>query len=346
MIAHVILAIFAASATVTLFTCILACSASSQLPRRSLVRSRWATQEPRPADEKPPHVAVAALADPQKRRLPAGRAFARHEAEPGREVARPPELSAVADRGQERRRGERTDAGNAHQPPRTIVPRGEALDLPGRLRDPLVDPREVLEELSQHPPHRRSEIVCLVGQHPRQIEPEDAGALADRRAVFEAEGAHLVDQTRPARDELIADAVERLQVDLFGGANLREAHRRPGHGFGDGFGVDGVVLLRLHVGLHELGGDDAGPVTHRLQLARQPLRAGARFHADQGARRALEERQQRLLPQLHALDHRAALVEADDVEHVLAEINAEDSGVPGRISNHSQSLLLCLDASR
>jgi hypothetical protein len=34
------------------------------------------------------------------------------------------------------------------------------------------------------------------------------------------------------------------------------------------------------------------------------------------------------------------------VEHVLAEIDAEDSGVPGRVSDHSQSLLLRLNASR
>jgi len=207
-------------------------------------------------------------------------------------------------------------------------------------------PRQVFEEFRQHPPHRRSHIISLVGQHTRQIEAEDAGSLADRHAVFEAESAHLVDQARPARDELIADAVERLQIDLLGGPNLREAHRRPGHGFCDRLGVDGVVLLRLHVGLDELGGNDADPVTHRLQLARQPLRAGARLHADNGARRALEEREKRLPPQLHALDHRATVVEADNVEHVLAEIDAVDSGVHGRVSDHSQSLLLCFDASR
>jgi hypothetical protein len=44
----------------------------------------------------------------------------------------------------------------------------------------------------------------------RQVEAKDAGALADRHAVFEAESARLVDQTRPARDELIADALKRL----------------------------------------------------------------------------------------------------------------------------------------
>jgi hypothetical protein len=147
MIAHVILAIFAARATVTLFTCILDCSASSQGPETVSGAIEMRDAGAGSMDEKPPHIAVSSLADPEKRCLPAGRVFSRHKAQPGCEVARPSELSAVADRGEQGRRGQRSDAGNGHQPARTIVPRGKALDLPGRLGDPLVDPHEVLEEL-------------------------------------------------------------------------------------------------------------------------------------------------------------------------------------------------------
>ena len=56
---------------------------------------------------------------------------------------------------------------------------------------------------------------------------------------------------------------------------------------------------------------------------------------------AFEEGEQRVAPELHALDHRAAAVEANDVEHVLAEIDAIDGGTLGafRIMISSSSLL-------
>ena len=55
--------------------------------------------------------------------------------------------------------------------------------------------------------------------------------------------------------------------------------------------------------------------------------------------RAFEEGEQRIPPELHALDHRAAVVEANDVEQVLAEIDAIDRGILGCVSNHVQFLL-------
>ena len=39
--------------------------------------------------------------------------------------------------------------------------------------------------------------------------------------------------------------MKRLQVDLLDRANLSEAHGRSRYSFGDGFSIEGIVLLRL-----------------------------------------------------------------------------------------------------
>ena len=113
--------------------------------------------------------------------------------------------------------------------------------------------------------------ASLYSHKSRDSRLEYSCTLTDRDAILEAERSHLVDQPGTARDKLIPNAVKRLQVDLLDRPYLREAHGRSCHSLGDGFSVDGIVLLRLDVRLHELCRHDADLVPHRLQLARQPL---------------------------------------------------------------------------
>lgn len=66
--------------------------------------------------------------------------------------------------------------------------------------------------------------------------------------------------------------MQGLQIDLGLRPDLHEPQRRAGNGFRNGFGVDGVRLVGLHIGLHELGRDDI--MTERGQFACQPFRSG------------------------------------------------------------------------
>src|SRR6185437_14334845 len=100
-----------------------------------------------------------------------------------------------------------------------------------------------------------------------------------------------------------------------------------------------VVLLRFDIGLHELRRDNADLVPHRQKLARQPLRARTRLHADESAPGALEEGEHGIASELYTLDNRAAVVEADNVKYVLAEIDAVGSGPPGSVADHGRFLL-------
>jgi hypothetical protein len=69
----------------------------------------------------------------------------------------------------------------------------------------------------------------------------------------------------------VADAVKRLQIDLFGRSNFHEAHGRPRHRFGNGRSIDGICFVGFDIRLHEACWDDPGVMAHRSQPARQPL---------------------------------------------------------------------------
>jgi hypothetical protein len=154
--------------------------------------------------EHPPDVAVPPFADPEQCLSCHGGVLTGCQAKPSREIARSTELASIADGGQERGRHQRSDSRDGHQPPGAIILSGDTFDLPGDASDPLVEAKHVLEELGKHSTHGRREIIGFIGEHTRQIEPENTRALADRNSVLEAEGTRLVDDARATVDELVA----------------------------------------------------------------------------------------------------------------------------------------------
>jgi hypothetical protein len=77
--------------------------------------------------------------------------------------------------------------------------------------------------------------------------------LAHGDATLEQQSPNLVDHRGAPYHPPFADPVQRLQVELIIAFDRHKAHRGTGYSFGDGFGIDGVVLVRLHVRLHILG---------------------------------------------------------------------------------------------
>jgi hypothetical protein len=62
---------------------------------------------------------------------------------------------------------------------------------------------------------------------------------------------------RCTRHQAIADPVQCLKVKLVVGLDRYEAHVLAGHGFGNGFGIAEIVLVRLHERLDELPRNEA-----------------------------------------------------------------------------------------
>lgn len=76
---------------------------------------------------------------------------------------------------------------------------------------------------------------------------------------------------------------------------------------------------------------------HRLQLPRQPLRAGTCFHADDGSLSVFKECKQRIPPEPGALNDRAGRIGADEVKDILAQVDPVNGCAARFVANHLSS---------
>src|SRR4029077_9590496 len=77
--------------------------------------------------------------------------------------------------------------------------------------------------------------------------------LREGHATLQQEGSQLVDYGRSTGDKPVAYTMHRLEIKLVVRLDRNETHVLPVYRLGDGFGIEEVVLVRLHEWLHELG---------------------------------------------------------------------------------------------
>src|SRR5262249_37856383 len=156
---------------------------------------------------------------------------------------------------------------------------------------------------------------------------------------LQQEGADLIDDAGTLTDQSFAHTVQRLQVELLGALGRDELHGRALDGFGDRLRITEVVLLSLRIGAHVLRRHQSGVVAKHLELATEMMRADAGLHPDQTRRQVGEPRfhlaARPLLPQHDG----SALIVADDVERVLADIDADHSNRSTEFLRHGVLLV-------
>ena len=69
------------------------------------------------------------------------------------------------------------------------------------------------------------------------------------------ERSNLVDHRSSSRHQPIPHAMQGLQVELIVRLDRNEAHVLPIYSFSNRFGIEEVVLVGLHIRLHELSRD-------------------------------------------------------------------------------------------
>jgi hypothetical protein len=117
-------------------------------------------------------------------------------------------------------------------------------------------------------------------------------SFADGDAALQQHSAHLVDHRGAAHNPPLAHPVQRLQVELVVGLDRHKAHRRAGYSLGTRFGIDVVVLVRLHVRLHILCRHQAHIMALFPQSAAEKMRSSAGLHTDQALRKVRGKAQQ------------------------------------------------------
>ena len=106
-------------------------------------------------NEQPADVCISALADPKQSRFAPGGVLSRHQTEPGSEIPRFPELVAVADRGDQRRRADRPDPGDRHEPTGCVMLCCEYFNLPGHGCKSHIGDLELLPEFLEKYAYRQ-----------------------------------------------------------------------------------------------------------------------------------------------------------------------------------------------
>lgn len=115
-------------------------------------------------------------------------------------------------------------------------------------------------------------------------------ALPHGDAPLQQERTDLIDDAGTLTDQSIADAVQRLKVELIGRFGRDEIHGRALDRLGDGFRISEVILLSLRIGANVFRRHQAGVVAKHLEPATEMMRADAGFHTDQARRQVGEPR--------------------------------------------------------
>ena len=155
--------------------------------------------------------------------------------------------------------------------------------------------------------------------------------LGGDQPVLSDQATDLVGLGRALLDQPTSYSVHRLDVLLIYRLDAHESHAGPAHRFADRLGVIGVVLVALHVRLHELRRNQLHLESFLLQLARPVMRATTRLHANLAA--GLDRLEQHLHPVLSgeppAPERLLFPVYAVDLKHVLCQINPNANKLHG-----------------
>src|SRR6202008_2756051 len=154
-------------------------------------------------------------------------------------------------------------------------------------------------------------------------------SLAHGDATLEQHSANLVDHRGAAHHPPFADSVQRLQVQLIVALDRHKAHRGTGYSFGNGFGIDVVILVSLHVRLHILCRHEAHVMPLFAQSAAEKMSSSAGLHADQ-ARAKLRCKAQQLSPRALLANHDfTPPVDTCKVKDSLSQIDTNGANLHG-----------------
>jgi hypothetical protein len=137
---------------------------------------------------------------------------------------------------------------------------------------------------------------------------------------------------------LVAYSMAGLEVDLIDSVDRHEAHGGARQRLGDGFGIDGVVLVRLDVRFDELRWNDSDVLAEGGELARYPVSARAGFHTDTRCRSGGKELNESFAGELCSLDGLASGIEPDHVKNRFSQADTVGHGafrlVPYDVAPH------------
>ena len=230
------------------------------------------------------------------------------------------ELRAIADRRDQRRRGDDTDAGDRRKTAARLV---GAVPCQKRCLQRLDPGLSRTELLNQHAKclarqRRQSPIIGIFDDRNQFLHLRRP--LSDDQSELRTVAAQCIDHHGALTDQQLTSPVQHQNRLLLRAFRRRKPHHRTRHRLADRFRIRRVILVRLDEGANVLRRDQPDLMAQRLQLTRPVVRTGASLHTDKTGWQAGEECQHLPAPQLPAQHHSTFAISPMNLEHRLSQI--------------------------
>ena len=199
----------------------------------------------------------------------------------------------------------------------------EGLDLVRQTLNALIEPAPIAGQVLDDPHHAWRQGISWCRQDAWQRRAQVPLPLPHCNTALQQEGTDLIDDAGTLADQSFTHPVQCLQVELVGGLRRHKLHRRSLHCLGDRLRVAEVVLLPLRIGPHVLRRHQPGIVTKRPELPAQMMRTDTGLHADQARWHVGKACFHLATRPLLSQHNRTAPIKADNMERVLADIDAD-----------------------
>ncbi len=150
--------------------------------------------------------------------------------------------------------------------------------------------------------------------------------MADRNAVLQKKAADLIDHSGPAADQAKSHAVKGLQIQLIAGLYRNAACRWPLHSFRDRVRIPEVILVTLTERFGISRWHLLYVMTECNQLTTHIMRRHAGLDTNQALRHIRKPLCNPTARDLFAQNNRSFVIQANQMQRVLACINANCAG--------------------
>src|SRR5665647_1406587 len=191
----------------------------------------------------------------------------------------------------------------------------------------LVEFLQVLGQSINQSPHGAGQAVLGIFQYVRHALADIADPLRYDQTVFTEQSTYLIALCSARLDKSLSRPMQRRHGLLFHVLGWHEAHVGTRDRFANRFGITCIVLVALHIRLHELWCHQFDSVTVLHQLARPVVRATAGFHANQAGFKVGKVRQHLAALQGTAHHWLVVRIHAVYLKDVLCQINANRSNL-------------------
>src|ERR1700756_341101 len=198
-----------------------------------------------------------------------------NKANPSGEMPPILELRAVANGGNDRGGGLRSNAFNFRDSLARLACTKYPLDLPIKRRNPTIKVTKKIIELAERFSRHRRQFVLQIRKDLRDRPARAGNALGDGEAAIEQEPTDLTNDDGAMIDHSLSRPMQCLDVLLRDRLLRDKRDVRLPCSYTDRLRVIAVILLPAHKRLYILGADHLDPMAERLKLTRPIERAPA-----------------------------------------------------------------------